>query len=61
MLNLGGKYNKTVVALVAAIIGWSTVVVQSASDKITSSEWLYGGTLLAMALGVYTVANSGNQ
>jgi hypothetical protein len=56
-MTIGGKYNKFIVAVVGAIIGWAAVVVQSTPDRITASEWLYGGTLLAIALGVYSVAN----
>lgn len=60
MLNIGGRYNKTVIAVVTAVIGWATAVVASASNDITSTEWIYGGTLLAIALGVYTVSNDGS-
>lgn len=57
MLNVGGKYNKTVTAVVAAAIGFAAEVVTSASAAITGQEWLHGATYLAIALGVYTVAN----
>lgn len=57
MLNIGGRYNKTVVALVVGAISWATIVIQSAPNKITATEWLVGATDLAIALGVYTVSN----
>lgn len=51
------KYNKTIVAIVGAVIGWVTLVVASPASHISSSEWIQGATLLAVALGVYTVGN----
>lgn len=58
-MNPFGRYNKTITALVAGAIGWATLVVHSASNKITADEWIQGGTALAIALGVYAVGNSG--
>lgn len=52
------KYRKTITALVVGAIGWATLVVESSSGPITSTEWIAGATALAMALGVYTVANA---
>lgn len=57
-MNIGGKYNKTIIAIVTAVIGWATEVVNSAAKDISASEWLIGATYLAIALGVFTVANS---
>jgi hypothetical protein len=54
-----GRYNKVVSAVVAGMIGWATLVVNSASDTITASEWITGATYLAIALGVYGIANTG--
>lgn len=55
----GGKANKAVAALAVAGVGFATEVVLSASAKITSVEWLHGGVGLAVALGIYTIANKG--
>lgn len=52
-----GKANKAITALVAGAIGWATLVVNSAPTAITAAEWIAGGTYLAIALGVYSVAN----
>lgn len=52
------KYLKTITALVTGLIGWVTLVVNSAPADITSSEWIVGAVALATALGVYTVPNS---
>jgi predicted sulfurtransferase len=54
---LNGHANKAVVAFVTAGIAFATEVVLSASSGITSVEWLHGGVGLAVALGIYTVAN----
>jgi hypothetical protein len=50
-------YKKSVVAFVGAAINFATLVVTSESDAITASEWLSGGVGLAVAFGVYGVAN----
>lgn len=50
--------NKTIVAVVAGVIGWATLVVNSPSTAITASEWIAGATYLTTALGVYTVSNT---
>lgn len=50
--------NKTIVAVVTGVIGWATLVVQSAPSRITSTEWIVGATYLATALGVYAVKNT---
>jgi hypothetical protein len=52
------KYRKTITAVVTGGIGWAVVVVESASDSITSGEWIMLATVLATALGVYGVPNS---
>jgi FtsH-binding integral membrane protein len=57
MINFG-KYGKTITAVVTGLIGWITVVVESASESITSGEWIMLVTILATALGVYGVTNS---
>lgn len=53
----GAKANKAVAAFVVAAVGFATEVVLSASDKITSVEWLHAGVGLAVALGVYQIGN----
>ena len=52
-----GRYQKTVTALVAGVIGWGAVVVASPTNAITSSEWLGLAVVVATALGVYAVPN----
>lgn len=50
-------YRKFVTAVVTGLIGWVTLVVQSAPAEITGDEWLVGAVALATALGVYAVPN----
>lgn len=50
-------YMKTITAVVTGLLGWSAIVVASASSDITSTEWQLGAVALATALGVYTIAN----
>lgn len=57
MMNLR-RYRKTVAAVVTGAIGWAAAVVASEPSSITASEWIFGATALATALGVYTVANA---
>lgn len=54
-----GRYSKTIVAVVTAIIAFATVVVVSPDSAISSAEWLGGAVGLAGALGVYSVNNNG--
>ena len=56
-MNLG-PYGKTITALVTGAIGWATLVVNSAPSSITGPEWIAGATYLAVALGVFSVANA---
>lgn len=51
------KYRKTIAAIIVGLIGWATVVVNSPSTKITSSEWIMLAVALATALGVYITPN----
>lgn len=53
-----GTYGKTITAVITGIIGWATLVVNSASIDITASEWIVLATALATALGVYAVSNA---
>ena len=55
-----GKYAKTIAALVTGLIGWATLVVNSASGPVTSSEWIVLATTVATALGVYGTKNAGS-
>lgn len=50
-------YRKTIAALVTGLIGWGAVVVTSSVTKISASEWLMFATVVATALGVYSVKN----
>ena len=50
-------YRKTISAVVTGLIGWAAAVVASAPAHVTASEWVFGATVLATALGVYTVGN----
>lgn len=51
------QYNKTITALVIAVLGWVSVVVSSEAASVTSSEGLALGVALATAFGVYYVPN----
>lgn len=48
---------KTITAVVTGLIGWGSAVVVSAPAAITAGEWVGLGTVLAIGLGVYAVAN----
>lgn len=50
-------YRKTIAAIITGLIGWATMVVVSQSAKITAAEWIALATVLATALGVYSVPN----
>ena len=50
-------YRKTITAVITGLIGWATVVVVSEQTKISASEWIALATVVATALGVYTVSN----
>lgn len=50
-------YRKTVTAIVTGMLGWGAVVITSTVTRITASEWLMLGTVLATAFGVYQVPN----
>lgn len=56
-----GAYSKTVVAVVAGVIGWATLVTTSPAAHISAQEWIVGGTYLVTALGVYQVTNQPPQ
>lgn len=56
-MNLG-THAKLITALVTGIVGWVTLVVNSAPTAITSSEWIVGLVALVTALGVYAVPNA---
>lgn len=51
------SYRKTVTALVTGLIGWGAIVISSEAAKVTGSEWLMLATVVATALGVYSVSN----
>jgi len=53
-----GSYGKTISAVITGAIGWAAVVVNSPAQQITASEWVYGATVLATALGVYVISNA---
>lgn len=53
-----GTYGKTITAVITGLIGWATLVVNSASESITSGEWIVLATVLATALGVYSISNA---
>lgn len=50
-------YKKTAAAVVIGLIGWGGVVITSDPAAISSSEWLQLATSLAVAAGVYQIAN----
>ena len=51
-------YLKTIAAVITGVIGWATLVVNSASTSVTASEWIVLATAVATALGVYLVPNT---
>ena len=53
-----GNYAKLLTAVITGLIGWATLVVNSAPTEITSSEWIVLATALATALGVFGVPNA---
>ena len=55
-----GRYNKSLTALVGAVISFATLVITSNQTAISSSEWLAGAIGIATALGVYAVPMKGN-
>lgn len=50
-------YRKTLTAVITGLIGWGAVVVVSERASISASEWIGLATVLATALGVYSVPN----
>jgi hypothetical protein len=50
-------YAKTIMAVLAALVGWCWLVVESASGPITTVEWTQLAVGLLTAAGVYAVAN----
>lgn len=56
-MNLG-PYAKFVSALITGLIGWATLVVNSAPADISSSEWIVLATAAATAFGVVVVPNA---
>lgn len=51
------RYRKTIAAVVTALIGWATAVVNSAPAAVTAPEWIFLATGLAAALGVFAIPN----
>lgn len=52
-----GEYKKTITAVVTGLIGWGAAVVVSDRASISASEWILLATVVATALGVYSVPN----
>jgi len=52
-----GRYTKTITAVVTGLIGWAAAVVTSDRASISASEYVMLATVLATALGVYTLPN----
>ena len=51
------RARKALVPLVTGLIGWATVVVDSAQQSITAPEWIALSIIGASGLGVYAVPN----
>ena len=51
-------YLKAIGAAVAGLIGWATLVVNSAPAAITASEWIVLATVGATVLTVFGVPNA---
>jgi hypothetical protein len=52
-------YRKAITAIITGLIGWGAAVVVSDRASISASEWILLATVLATALGVYSVPNEG--
>lgn len=52
-----GRYRKTAAAVVVQLLAWSDFVINSPAKAITAQEWHLGAFMVAVALGVYAVAN----
>lgn len=48
---------KTAAAAIVGVLGWAAQVTASPPAAITAGEWVGLGTVLAVAFGVYAVAN----
>lgn len=48
---------KPITALAVGLIGWATQVANSAPAHITSGEWIALATVVAVAVGIFPVAN----
>ena len=53
-----GAIRKALTPIVMGGIAWAHIVIASPSAAITAGEWELGGTILAMALGVYAITNT---
>jgi len=53
-----GTHAKLITAVITAVIGWVTLVVNSPAADISSSEWVVLLASAATALGVYIVPNA---
>jgi hypothetical protein len=51
-------YGKTISALAIGLVGWGTVVVNSASAPVTAPEWIGLATVMLTALGVYSAPSA---
>lgn len=58
IVRLARRARKTVAAVVTGVIGWGAAVVASPPAHVTASEWIVLATVVATALGVYTVRNA---
>lgn len=51
------KYKKTIAATAIGGLTWATMVVESEPASITSTEYIAGGGIMLVALGVYAWKN----
>lgn len=58
-MNLG-TYGKTITALVTGVIGWCAEVaaLPGGFGNITASLWIQLATVVAIAVGVYSISNA---
>ena len=52
MKTIAKTYHKVVAAVVLAVLGWAQLVVNSKPEDITANEWIAGGSMLVVALGI---------
>ena len=55
--DLLGPYRKSVAALVAGLVLWGYLVIESGSEAVTAQEWIGLAVVILGAAGVWGVPN----